>query len=378
MKKIVFINQWVNFQMKDIINDFAEKIDNISLLYGTITETGNELNKKVKCYKIITYNRRNQFSRLITWIIATIQIYVIVLIKYRKYHLFITTNPPTNAFITLGLGNKYSVNVLDIYPEALSYAGFISEKSLLYKLWEKQNYRFFERAVHVFTLTDGMAKTISKYRSLERIQVIPYWSSSNKFNADEIQPNKFKERYKLDKNFIIMYSGNIGLGHHVSTLVEVANLLKGHEDITFVIIGEGWNKPVIENLIQEYNLSNCVLLPFQSPEMFAYSIKAADIGVVSVSKELAPVCVPSKTYNLISNQIPILFITEGESELDALANKYKIGQCFGPSEVKEIGEFILSLKNQSILYEKYKVNLQNCSINFTAKNASLYVDSILE
>ncbi len=378
IKKVVFINQWVNFQTKDIINSFVNKVDEATLVYGTISKTGDSLDTSVKLKKIITYNRKNTFSRLVTWVIATIQILILIKTKYRKHYLFISTNPPMNAFLTLFCKNRYSINVLDIYPEALSLGGFISEKSWIYKVWEKQNYKYFQQADNVFTLTDGMARTISKYCELKNIQVVHYWPLANGSNDILRDNNEFIKKHNLQDYFIVMYSGNIGMGHHVASLVEAANVLKKHKDIIFVIVGEGWNKPALEKVINDNNLMNCLLLPYQPPEMFKHSIKAADLGLVSVSKELAPVCVPSKTYNLIYNEIPLLFITEGESELRSLANKYQVGKSFAPKEVNEIADYILSLKLDSKLYLKYINNLKKCAPNFTAQNAKIYRDDVLK
>ena len=373
MNKIVFINQWSSHLTKDIINAFAEKVDDIALISGNISQSGNPLNKKVKISRIIKYNKRSISSRVITWVVGTVQIILLVNFKYRKYHLFLTSNPPTLSFISWFCKNSYSVQILDIYPDALVAGGFIKKNSWLNMMWIKRNKKYFENAKNVFTITDGMARTISRYCSPEKIKVIVQWPSTNKYNRIEKSDNKFIKEHSLEGYFIVMYSGNIGLGHHVATLVEIANILKGHRGIRFVIIGEGWNKPVIEKQIKEYGLVNCLVLPFQSTEMFKHSSQAADIGVVSVSKELASLSVPIKTYNMIINNIPLLCITEGESELEALVANYEIGKCFAPEQLKEISDFIIALKAENEIICRYKENLKGCADNFTSKNASLYV-----
>lgn len=378
MDRIVFINQWASHLTNDIVNSFAEIYDDVSLIAGTITDTGNQLNPKVKIVRIARYVRTSVFRRKLTWILATMQTFFLLKTRFRKHHLFITTNPPTLSFITPFCKNDYSVQILDIFPDALVVAGFIDKNSWFNKMWEKHNKKYFIRAKHVFTLTDGMARTISKYCDPGKINVIPQWSSSNGDCYIERGSNEFIKLHSLEQYFIVMYSGNIGLGHHVSTLVETARILKDHTDILFIIIGEGWNKPVIEKLVREYKLDNCQLLPFQSPEMFKHSIQAADIGVVSVSKELAPVCVPIKTYNLIYNEKPMIFITEGQSELASLALKFDIGKCFSPEEVNEISKFILSLKSDRNELSRYKQNLKNCADKFTSRNAMVYVNKLTE
>lgn len=377
MTKIVFINQWPSHLTKDIINAFSGKVDDIGLIAGYISKSGNPLAENVKVNRIIKYNKKNIASRAITWFIATLQIIFIVNIKYRKYHLFLSSNPPTSTFIPVFCRNKYSVQILDIYPDALVAGKFISKKSFLNRTWIKQNKKFFERAVNVFTITEGMSKTISKYCSRGKIKVIDQWPPYSANDHIVRSENEFIKVNHLEDYFIVMYSGNIGLGHHVTSIVEAAKILKGHTEIKFVIIGEGWNKPAVEKLIQEYRLTNCLVLPFQPSQMFKHSSQAADIGVVSVSKEMAMLSVPIKTYNLINNNIPLLGITEGESELAALISGYDIGKYFSPIQIREISDFILALYGNRKLILKYKKNLKECAGNFTSVNALLYVNEIL-
>jgi hypothetical protein len=366
MEKILFINQWPSHLTKDIINTFAEKFNDIGLIAGYISESGSPLNKKVKICRIIKYNKSTVFSRVTTWILATIQIIILVNIKFRKYHLFITSNPPLSTFIPLFCRNHYSIQILDIYPDALVAGGFISQKSWINKMWRRQN---------IFTITSGMAKTLSPYCNSDKIKVIAQWPPTDGNGRIERSQNIFIQTHSLKNNFVVMYSGNIGLGHHVDTIVETARILKDFKNIMFVIIGEGWNKPMIERLIKEYGLKNCLLLPFQPSSMFKHSSQAADIGVVSVSKELAMLSVPIKTYNLISKEIPLLCVTEGQSELAALVSKYEIGKCFTPHQVNEISDFIISLKTNNEIITSYKKNLKNCAQNFTSRNALLYVNN---
>jgi hypothetical protein len=97
--------------------------------------------------------------------------------------------------------------------------------------------------------------------------------------------------------------------------------------------------------------------------------------MVAVSKEMATLCVPIKTYNLINNEIPLLCITEGESELSMLVSKYRIGQCFAPNQIKEMADFIVSLKSDERMMSEYKKNLRVCSREFTPENAFKYLDN---
>jgi len=370
--KIVFINQWASHLTKDIMNAATVKFDKVAFIGGQISASGRPLKKEIRISRIVRYRKNTTLSRIVTWLLATIQVIILINVRFRNYHLFLTSNPPTLAFVPSFCRNTYSIQILDVYPDALVAGKLISQQSWLNKLWTNRNKKYFSRADHVFTITDGMARTISQYCDPQKISTVVQWPSSDEYDFIDRQKNKFIQKHELEDYFIVMYSGNMGLGHHVDALVEVARELRNNDEIMFVIIGEGWNKPIIEKKISEYGLKNCLLLPFQSTEMFKHSSQAADIGVVSVSRDLAMLSVPIKTYNLIRNNIPLLCITEGESELNALVTKYEIGKAFGPNQVKGMSDFIITLKKESGRIAKYKKNLKRCAVNFTSQNARKY------
>jgi len=377
-KKIVFINQWTNHSTKDIINAFSTKYNDVALIAGIISQSGRPLNEKVKVRRIMKYKKNSVLTRVLSWTIATFQIIFLVKTKFRDYHLFLVSNPPTTAFLPKFCRNSYSVQILDIYPDALVASDFISEKSWLNKVWRRQNEKYFSGATNLFTISNGMAKTMSQYCDLKKIKVIHQWPPIFDDIKIERSNNKFILKHSLSEKYIVMYSGNIGVGHHVEVLVEVAALLKDRGDIIFTIIGDGFNKSLVEDKVREYQLQNCLVLPMQETELFQHSSQAADIGVVSVSKDLASLMIPSKTYNLINNLMPILCITEGKSELSELVSKFEIGECFAPSQIEEISKYIIALKQDEGRVRKYKTNLSICAGEFTSTNAYNYLDELLQ
>lgn len=378
MTNIVFINQAAGYLMKDVINVFCEKFDKVALIAGSVSETGSGLNSKVAVKKICSYNKNNAWYRLFTWLYATLQVIILVNVKFRKSHIFITSNPPTLAFLPIFCRNRYSVLIYDVYPDGLIAGKFISENSLIFRLWKRQNKRFFKNALNIFTLTDSMAETISAYVDRASVKVIDPWSIFSNHSAILINENKFLEEYELENDFVVMYSGNIGLGHNVEILVEVARLLEHEQNIKFVIIGEGWNKKLVQKKITDYNLSNCILLPLQSSGMLIHSLSAANISMVSVSVEGSKVCAPSKIYNLINIGIPVLCISDEDTGLSHLVNTNLIGRTFKTSETSEIAQFILKLKKNPAISEDFKLRLRNCRIQYHKSNALNYLTDFKE
>jgi len=376
--KIVFINQCTGYLTVDIVNAFADtgKYEKIALISGGIKES-DSLNSSVKLSFIKPYNKKTKWKRTKSWTIGTIQSLFLVLFKYRGYHLFLFSNPPTTSFITLFCRNTYSTLIYDVYPEGLVLAKFISRKSLINKLWSKFNRRFYRKAKHIFTITKGMSEGIKKYNPDINVQVIPLWNNSFSGIPEDKSSNNFINMHGLQNKFIVMYSGNMGKGHDIETLVQIARILKTESEIVFVFIGDGWKKPLIFNLINDLNLRNCLLLPLQPVEMLPHSLSAADIAVVISPAETENVCTPSKVYNMLALGKPILSIAGKKSEMYRLTKKYDFGICYSNNNISDLVKFVIRLKHSKHEYQKYhKKSLIASNNNFTIKNTQKFVKAL--
>jgi hypothetical protein len=377
LKKIVFVNQATGYLTIDIINEFANKYDEVALISGSIRVQDIPINKCVKHSKIITYNRGNPFKKFSSWLIGTIQIFFLLITKYRKYEIFYITIPPLAYLISNFITNKFCVLIFDVYPDVLKIYN-IKENSFIYKLWVKLNKKNFIKAHRVYTIGEGMAKLIDKYMDRKNLVIIPNWSGLTKLKVVEKENNPWLIKHNFGNKFIVQYSGNIGYTHNVEVVVELANSFQNNTDIVFLIIGRGEKVKLIQNLITKYNLNNCFLLPFQPDDELNYSLSAADLGVVLLDDKTAHVSIPSKIYNLQAVAVPLLGIAKLNSELNKHILHYKNGKCFNQSSIMEIRDFIIEMKNNPSELKKLSNNSLTASIDFTNKNANKYYSKYVQ
>jgi hypothetical protein len=130
-RKIVFVNQATGYLTIDIVNEFAGSFDKVALIAGSIRVQDDELNRKVQVSKIIRYNRESIVKKAFSWFIGSIEVFFLLLFKYRKYEVVFTTLPPTAyLFAVFMRRRKFSVLFYDIYPEALKILN-LTENNLL-------------------------------------------------------------------------------------------------------------------------------------------------------------------------------------------------------------------------------------------------------
>src|SRR5690606_24796831 len=79
----------------------------------------------------------------------------------------------------------------------------------------------------------------------------------------------------LEGKFVASYFGTHGMAHHLETVLEAAERLRGREDIVFLLAGDGAERARLAALRHERRLDNVIMLhqqpKEQMPELWALS-----------------------------------------------------------------------------------------------------------
>lgn len=372
MKRLVVFNQHSSFITIDIVNAFVEKqeYDEIVLVTGVVNERDVKLNSAVKVIKTSPYKKDNISTRLVSWLKAFIKFLWVVTFRYHSCDVFMVSNPPLISFFPYFSRKKYSVLIFDVYPDALSAGGLVSEHSLLYRGWVKANYKFYRNAMRIYTISEGMKKRISQYADASRIEVISLWSSF-KPEIIERDRNVFIQEHDLVDKFVIMYSGNMGKGCGLEAIVESAKRLADNKEIVFFFIGDGWSVPCLKQKVDEYNIHNCHFLPYQDASILRFSLSAADVAVISLPGATGSISIPNKLYTLIALGRPLLCLTPKGTDLYDIVTKFNIGNCFEPQDVDDITAYILKMQGDAEYRQVINANAIRASFQFTSDNAKL-------
>lgn len=324
------------------------------------------------CVKhLVRYDKSSAVRRLLSWVVATIQIWWFLLWRSRKERVIYVSNPPLTVFLPLLFRNPFSLLIYDIYPDVLVSTGMLGTNHYAIRWWKKVNCKVFAKAENVYTITEGMADSLSQYIDRGKVTVVPCWPNSSNIHYVEPSENLFIQEYNLEGRFVVMYSGNMGLTHRMDVLVELADRMRKYP-IDFFIIGDGGKKPLIMQKISELNTSNVHLLPYQSYDMVPHSLSAADVAVVTLDSESANISIPSKTYNLMNLGRPIMAITSKDSALAKLISKYDIGETFSPENLLGMEQWILKMMHDKAMGIRLSRNSRRASADFTIDNAKMF------
>lgn len=110
---------------------------------------------------------------------------------------------------------------------------------------------------------------------------------------------------------IFLYAGLLGLAQGLDQLLDLSRALPRDVPGRFVLVGDG---PVREKLAQRIateGLDRVKLLPAQPREAIPALLALADVAVISLGMSI-PGAVPSKIYEAMASELPILLVADGE------------------------------------------------------------------
>jgi glycosyltransferase involved in cell wall biosynthesis len=210
-----------------------------------------------------------------------------------------------------------------------------------------------------------------------KLTVVPNWVDSSFIKPVLKTDNPFLIKHRIENKFVVIYSGNMGSTHDIESLVFVAEELKVHEDIHFLLIGEGIKKEKIGKMILEKSLNNVTLLSLQPSSILPYSLTAGDLAYITLDNGAENASVPSKLYYMLAAGCGIIAVSSENSEIAVLTKFYNFGRVINPGAVESIGNFILECRTDQNLLFTYKDNARKAALNFTPENSKFFYNCII-
>jgi glycosyltransferase involved in cell wall biosynthesis len=170
------------------------------------------------------------------------------------------------------------------------------------------------RADRVVALGESMReRCLAGGAAPDRTVVIPNWADPAAVRPIPHPENPLRAKLAAGAATLVMYSGNMGRGHDLATLLEAARLLRDRKDVAFLFVGDGAKRAQVEAAARA--LPNLRLAPYQPRERLAESLSAGDVHLVALDRELEGLVEPSKLYGIMAAGRPALFVGPPGSEV---------------------------------------------------------------
>lgn len=209
---------------------------------------------------------------------------------------------------------KMIFNVSDLWPESAEKLGLVTNKQLLgmaYRL-EKKCYR---RAHLVTGQTMGIVEDISRRFPEKKVVWLPNGVDLSYYNPTEVQRIGYREKHGFaSDDFILFYGGVVGYAQGLDVILQAAKTLEQHSKIQFIIQGAGPEKDRLLTLKEEMKVTNVHFLPPVPKTEMPGVLKDVNAAVVPLKKlDLFQGAIPSKIFETLAMEIPILLAVDGEA-----------------------------------------------------------------
>ena len=245
--------------------------------------------------------------------------------------LLFSTSPPMIGF--MGTLQKWFRHVpttywaMDLNPDQLIAMGKIGPDSPTARFLEASNRMILRNADLVVALDRFMADRLRpRCPGLDaKLAIIPPWPHEAHIEPVPHKDNPFRDEYKLQGKFVVMYSGNHSPANPLDTLLAAAERLRDDDRFRFMFIGGGIGKPAVERFVRERRLRNAICLPYQPIETLRYSLSAADVHVVTLGDNMVGIVHPCKIYGAMTVARPVLFLGPRPSHVSDLLDHHGFG-----------------------------------------------------
>ncbi|MFQ5545740.1 MAG: glycosyltransferase family 4 protein, partial [Acidiferrobacterales bacterium] len=180
----------------------------------------------------------------------------------------------------------------------------------------------------------------------KRVRVIHNWADGVVIQPQNETENVLRREWGLANKFVVGYSGNMGRAHEFATILDAAALLNGETRIVFLFIGDGAQRPWIEQSVEERGLQNFLFKAYQPQERLAQSLSVPDVHLVSMRSRLEGLMVPSKFYGIAAAGRPVLYVGDPNGEIGKILQEANCGVAIPEGDASSLTAQVRKLDSE--------------------------------
>lgn len=246
---------------------------------------------------------------------------------------------------------KYIVEAWDLWPNSFVRFGLISKNNPVVKVAYCIERRLYERADKIiFSFEGGIdylkdqkwTKELGGKIDIKKIFYINNGVNLEKF-ASDIEKNKLQDQdLNNETTFKVIYLGSVRLVNKIKQLIDAAKILKPHNNIKFLIYGDGSDRTYLEQYCKENEIDNVIFkekwIPLQN---VPYVLSHSSLNILNYQKDFGLYGISSgKLFQYLASGKPICANIKMNY---CLIEKHHLGIAKNLDTPKEYAEAIISI-----------------------------------
>jgi glycosyltransferase involved in cell wall biosynthesis len=298
----------------------------------------------------------------------------------RKVDLVWGTTPPIfqgpTAWLLARLkGVPFLLEVRDLWPAFAVAVGVLKNKTLI-RMSEWLERFLYKHADLVMVNSPGFIEHVST-RGAKAIELIPNGADPEMFalNADG---KTFREQHGLDDAFVVLYAGAHGMSNDLDIVLEAAKYLLPNPGIKFVLLGDGKEKPRLQQEANRRGLDNVLFLPPIPKVLMPEALAAADACLAILKPiELYKTTYPNKVFDYMAAGRPVVLAIDGV--IRQVVEEAQAGVFVPPGDPEALAVAITQLASNPEKCNKMGVNGRKLiKMNFSRTELAERFTTLLE
>ncbi len=209
---------------------------------------------KIRRIKVARIDKNFLPGRAFNYLTYMVPMVLMMLFGSRKDTVYLyTTSPPflgvIGWFVSLFRKHRYVTLLYDAHPQVGVWIGTFQEKSLLVRVWMTLNRKMYKRSTEAIVLCTAAKELVADSYpiSRDRIHIIPNWGDGEELFPKPKSESEVAKENGFGDDFVLLYSGNMGLYYDFETVLSAARLLED-EPFKLVLVGGGASKARLKRI----------------------------------------------------------------------------------------------------------------------------------
>jgi glycosyltransferase involved in cell wall biosynthesis len=231
---------------------------------------------------------------------------------------FIGTSPTFFAAMAAAAGARrfhapFVMEVRDLWPAIFVDLGILRNRGVI-RVLERLELALYRRATRVVTVTEAFRSNLTA-RGVPASKVVTIPNGADvEFWRPPTSTAAIRKRLGLEGRFVVLYIGALGVSQGLGQILDSAGKLREHEDIVFMVVGEGADKEALVDRARRERLANVTFLDAVDKDGVRELYAIADVCLVPLRRiPLFDSFIPSKMFEMMAMARPIVASVRGEA-----------------------------------------------------------------
>jgi colanic acid biosynthesis glycosyl transferase WcaI len=236
---------------------------------------------------------------------------------------------------------KLIFNVSDLWPESAVRLGVIRERSFAHRLSLRLESFCYHHAWIVTGQSQSILQDIEQRFPGQRTLLLSNGADTSIFHPQNYEEETRRLLTAADE-FVVLYAGLHGLAQGLDQILEGAKALQSEGGYRFVFIGDGPCKQRLVLRAKSECIQNATFMDSIASSDMPRILLAADLIIVPLGLHI-PGAVPSKLYEAMASERPIVLVANGEAA--DIVQRHKAGIVVTPGHISSLVDAIRNMRS---------------------------------